>query len=90
MTSTDNDIIKALECCGSETTFMTCGDCPLLDVGKSDCHFLSAKKPLTLSTAKTKKSTALKTSYTAKLTISTNSGKMDEEVIDEAKNKPLP
>lgn len=45
---TDNDIIKALGCCGSETTIMTCGDCPLLDVGKPDCHFLNAKKALDL------------------------------------------
>ena len=45
---TDNEIIKALECCGSETTIMTCGDCPLLDVGKPDCHFSNAKKALDL------------------------------------------
>ena len=44
----DNDIIKASECCGSETTIMTCGDCPLLDVGKPDCHFSNAKKALDL------------------------------------------
>ena len=57
---TDNDIIKALECCGSETTFMTCGDCPLLDVGKPDCHFSNAKKALDLINRQNKEINRLK------------------------------
>ena len=80
---TDNDIIKALECCGSETTIMTCGDCPVLDVGKPDCHFSNAKKALDLVNRQNKEINRLKNEL---------HGKVDyiheqREVIDDLKNK---
>lgn len=45
---TDDKIIKALQCCGSETTALTCYDCPLLDRGRPSCYFKNAKNALDL------------------------------------------
>ena len=45
---TDNEIIKALECCSSQTTEITCGNCPLFNVGRVDCYRLLANNSLDL------------------------------------------
>ena len=45
---TDKDIIKALECCCSETTEKNCGNCPLFNVGRPDCYRTLAKHSLDL------------------------------------------
>lgn len=45
---TDNEIIKALECCCSETIEKTCGDCPLFNVGRPDCYRILANNSLDL------------------------------------------
>ena len=44
----DNEIIKALECCSSQTTEITCGNCPLFNVGRVDCYRLLANNSLDL------------------------------------------
>ena len=40
---TDNDIIKALECCTSQDGSHPCTDCPCWDDDKSDCNGLDWK-----------------------------------------------
>ena len=45
---TDNEIIKALECCSSQTTENTCGNCPLFNIGRPDCYRTLAKHSLDL------------------------------------------
>jgi hypothetical protein len=44
----NNEIIKALECCSSQTTENTCGNCPLFNIGRPDCYRTLAKHSLDL------------------------------------------